>query len=57
LALALERLEARQLLAITVTEQNLADYKAGADYVFADPTSITGFPHISSVISSLFKPQ
>lgn len=46
LALALERLEARQMLAITVTEQNLADYKVGADYVFTDPTSITVAPSL-----------
>ena len=41
LALALERLEARQMLAITVTDQNLAGFKVGADYVFEDDSSIT----------------
>jgi len=38
--LALEQLESRQLLAITVTKDTLASYKVGADYVFTDPTSI-----------------
>ena len=41
---SLERLETRQLLAITVTDQNLASFKLGADYIFSDPTSITVAP-------------
>ena len=43
---ALEQLEARQLLAITVTEQNLASYRVGADYIFTDATSITVAPSL-----------
>ncbi|MFM7076879.1 MAG: hypothetical protein ACKO3G_12540, partial [Planctomycetaceae bacterium] len=39
-----EQLEARQLLAITVTEQNLASYKTSAGYVFTDAESITVHP-------------
>ena len=43
---SLERLEPRQMLAITVTAENLARYKVGADYVFNDPTSITVAPNL-----------
>jgi hypothetical protein len=43
---SLERLEPRQLLAITVTDQNLASFKVGADYVIADHERITVAPNL-----------
>ena len=42
----IERLEDRRLLAITVTSDNLSQYKFGADYLFADATSIDVSPGV-----------
>ena len=45
-AIGLEFLEPRHLLAITITKDNLAEYKVGTDYVFTDTESITVSPGV-----------